>query len=168
MESVSTSQTDKTPSAVPAAATAPAHPPRVLIADDNPQGAELLEAYLGDNDYEVRITADGEATLRQIQQWHPDLILLDIMMPKISGFEVCKRLRADPATRDTAVLMITALDQPSDIERAVEAGTDDFLTKPINKSELLLRVRSLLRSRHNKRELDRALAYIEIVERGGP
>ena len=66
------------------------------------------------------------------------------MMPKISGFEVCKRLRADPATRDIAVLMITALDQPSDIDRAVEAGTDDFLTKPINKTELLLRVRARL------------------------
>jgi PleD family two-component response regulator len=88
------------------------------------------------------------------------------MMPKISGFEVCKRLRADSATRDTGVLMITALDQPSDIERAVEAGTDDFLTKPINKTELLLRVRSMLKSRQYKHDLDQALAYIEAVERG--
>ena len=146
---------------------AESRPPRVLIADDNPQGAELLEAYLGDSGYELRTAADGEQTLRQVAAWQPDLILLDIMMPKISGFEVCKRLRANPATRDTAVLMITALDQPSDVERAVEAGTDDFLTKPINKSELLLRVRSLLKARLNKRDLDRALAYIEAVERGG-
>ena len=152
--------------AVPAPATATG-PPRVLIADDNPQGVELLEAYLGDSEYEIQTAADGEETLRRVNQWRPDLILLDIMMPKISGFEVCKRLRADPATRDTAVLMITALDQPSDVERAVEAGTDDFLTKPINKSELLLRVRSLLKSRLNKRDLDRALAYIEAVQRGG-
>jgi DNA-binding response OmpR family regulator len=143
-------------------------PPRVLIADDNPQGAELLEAYLSACDYDLRTAADGEQTLQQVAAWHPDLILLDIMMPKISGFEVCKRLRADPATRDTAVLMVTALDQPSDVERAVEAGCDDFLSKPINKSELLLRVRSLLRSRQNKRELDRALAYIEAVERNEP
>jgi two-component system alkaline phosphatase synthesis response regulator PhoP len=141
-------------------------PPRVLIADDNPQGAELLEAYLSDSNYELRTADDGEQTLRQIAEWNPDLILLDIMMPRISGFEVCKRLRADPARRDTAVLMITALDQPSDIERAVEAGTDDFLSKPINKNELLLRVRALLRARQYKRELDRALAYIEEVERG--
>jgi two-component system alkaline phosphatase synthesis response regulator PhoP len=141
-------------------------PPRVLIADDNPQGAELLEAYLSDSGYELRTAADGEQTLRQVDEWNPDLILLDIMMPRISGFEVCKRLRADPARRDTAVLMITALDQPSDIERAVEAGTDDFLSKPINKNELLLRVRALLRARQYKRELDRALAYIEEVERG--
>jgi two-component system, OmpR family, alkaline phosphatase synthesis response regulator PhoP len=145
---------------------APPPPPRILIADDNLQGVELLEAYLSGCDYAIETAADGEETLRKVKQWRPDLLLLDIMMPKLSGFEVCKRLRADPATRDIAVLMITALDQPSDIERAVEAGTDDFLTKPINKTELLLRVRSVLTSRLNKRDLDRALAYIEGVERG--
>ena len=144
----------------------PACPPRVLIADDNPQGVELLEAYLSSSGYEIKTAADGEETLRQVKEWQPDLILLDIMMPKISGFEVCKRLRAEVATRDIAVLMITALDQPSDMERAVEAGTDDFLTKPINKTELLMRVRSVLKSRLSQQELDRALAYIEAVERG--
>src|SRR5579883_1995890 len=135
-------------------------PPRVLIADDNPQGVELLEAYLSGTDYEIRTAADGEETLRRVADWHPDLILLDIMMPKISGFEVCKRVRSNPATRDTAVLMITALDQPSDIERAVEAGTDEFVSKPIDKNGLLLRVRALLRIRKIQRQLDRALAYI--------
>ncbi len=150
----------------PHAPNTPSGPaPRVLIADDDPLGAELLEAYLSDSDYELRSAGDGEQTLQVVAAWHPDLILLDVMMPRISGFEVCKRLRGDPATRDIAILMITALDQPSDIERAVEAGTDDFLSKPINKAELLLRVRSLLRSRQSKRELDRALAYIEAVER---
>ncbi len=119
-------------------------PPRVLVAEDNPHGAELLEAYLSDTDYEVRTAADGEATLRLVREWQPDLILLDIMMPKLSGFEVCKRLRLDPATRHTPVIMITALDQTSDVERAVEAGTNDFLTKPINKAELLLRVKAML------------------------
>ncbi len=141
-------------------------PARLLIADDNPQLVELLEAYLSDSDYQIETAADGDEALRKVQQRHPDLVLLDIMMPRISGFEVCKRLRADPATRDIAVLMITALDQPSDIDRALDVGTDDFLTKPINKSELLLRVRSLLKSRHYKRDLDRALAYIEAVQRG--
>jgi PleD family two-component response regulator len=145
-----------------------AHPARILIADDNPQGAELLEAYLAETDYEIQTAADGEDTLRKVRTWRPDLILLDIMMPKISGFEVCKRLRADSTTADIVVLMITALDQPSDIDRAVEAGTNDFLTKPINKTELLLRVRSALRSRLYKAQLDQALAYIEGVERGNP
>lgn len=144
-----------------------ARPYRVLIADDNPQGAELLEAYLSGTDYELRTAYDGEQTLAQVAEWSPDLILLDIMMPKISGFEVCKRLRADAATKDVAVLMITALDQPSDVERAVEAGTDEFLSKPINQAELLLRVRSLLRAAHYKGQLERALAYIEAVERRG-
>jgi two-component system, OmpR family, alkaline phosphatase synthesis response regulator PhoP len=142
-------------------------PPRVLIADDNPQGVELLEAYLSDSQYDIATAADGEETLKKVKQWHPDLILLDIMMPKISGFEVCKRLRADAQTHNTAVLMITALDQQSDIDRAVEAGTDDFLTKPINKTELLLRVRSVLKSRLMQRDLERALAYFDAVEGEG-
>ncbi len=141
-------------------------PPRILIADDDPLSAELLEAHLGESDYELRCASDGEQALQMVADWHPQLILLDVMMPRISGFEVCKRLRANPATRDIAVLMITALDQPSDIERAVEAGTEDFLSKPINKAELLLRVRSLLKSRKHKSELDRTLGYIEGVESG--
>ena len=127
---------------------------------------ELLEAYLAETDYETQTAADGEETLQKVRSWRPDLILLDVMMPKISGFEVCKRLRADPATYDISVLMVTALDQPSDVERAIEAGTNDFLSKPINKTELLLRVRALLKSRHIENELDRALAYIESVEKG--
>jgi PleD family two-component response regulator len=129
---------------------------------------ELLEAYLAETDYETQTASDGEETLRKVSQWRPDLILLDIMMPKISGFEVCKRVRANPQTSDTVVVMITALDQPSDIDKAVEAGTNDFLTKPINKTELLLRVRSALKSRCYKEQLEQALAYIEEVERDHP
>lgn len=151
-----------------AATEAPARPPRVLIADDNPQGVELLEAYLAETDYDIQTAADGDETLQKVHSWQPDLILLDVMMPKISGFEVCKRLRANPATRDVAVLMVTALDQHSDIDRAVEAGTNDFLTKPINKKELLLRVQAALQSRRYKEQLDQALAYIEGVERPNP
>jgi two-component system, OmpR family, alkaline phosphatase synthesis response regulator PhoP len=142
--------------------------PRVLIADDDPQSAELLEAYLAECDYDIDSAADGELTLGKIQSWQPDLILLDIMMPKISGFEVCKRLRGNVATRGSAVLMITALDQPSDIARAVEAGANDFLTKPINKAELLLRVRAALQSRQYKSPLDQALMYIEGVDKARP
>jgi two-component system alkaline phosphatase synthesis response regulator PhoP len=143
-----------------------ARPLRVLIAEDDPKGAELLEAYLADSDYELRTAADGEQTLQQVAAWKPDLILLDVMMPRISGFEVCKRLRADPATRDIGIIMVTALDETSDIERANEAGTNDFITKPVNKTELLLRVRAFLQSLKYKSDLDRTLAYIEAVERG--
>ena len=141
--------------------------PRILIAEDQPEGLELLEAYLDAADYDIETAADGEDTLKKVQSFRPDLILLDVMMPRISGFEVCKRIRSSPATRDISILMITALDQPSDIERAVEAGTDDFVSKPISKVALLLRVRAMLRARQYKRELERALAYIETVERGG-
>jgi two-component system, OmpR family, alkaline phosphatase synthesis response regulator PhoP len=142
-------------------------PARILIADDNPEGVELLEAYLGGSVFETQTAADGEETLRKAQEWGPDLILLDVMMPKISGFEVCKRLKSNPATRSVVVLMVTALDQHSDIDRAVEAGTDDFLTKPINKADLLLRIKSALASRQQQGPLDRALAYIEGVQAGG-
>src|SRR5579863_8242884 len=144
----------------------PPAPPRILIADDNPQGLELLEAYLSGTDYAVETAVDGDETLRKIQAFGPDLILLDIMMPKISGFEVCKRLKANPATQNIVVLMITALDQPHDIDKAVEAGTNDFLTKPINKAELLLRIHAALKSRQYKAQLDQALAYIEGVQKG--
>ena len=83
--------------------------PKILIADDNPQNVELLEAYLAGLDCELRTAADGEETLRAVQQWRPDLLLLDVMMPRLSGFEVCKKLRADAATRDTLILIVTAL-----------------------------------------------------------
>jgi DNA-binding response OmpR family regulator len=141
-------------------------PARVLIADDNPQGVELLEAYLADTGFEVETAFDGEETLRKVRDWRPDLVLLDIMMPRISGFEVCKRMKADPATRGVAVLMITALDQPSDVDRAVDAGTDDYLTKPVNQTDLLHRVRALLASRRKPSDLERTLAYMDAVERG--
>jgi len=106
--------------------------------------------------------------MEQVNKVQPDLILLDIMMPKMSGFEVCKKLKADPATRDIPIIMITALNEISDIERGVECGTDDFLTKPVNKLELLTRVKSLLRLRHLKNELDRALAYMADMQARPP
>lgn len=140
-------------------------PARILIADDNPQNADLLGEYLGD-EYEVTIASDGDETLERVRSFQPDVLLLDIMMPKLSGFEVCKRLKADAKTRQLPVLMITALDQPSDIDRAVEAGTDDFLTKPIHRTELLNRVRALIASRRSPDAVEQALTYMEAVERG--
>lgn len=140
---------------------------RILIADDNPEGLELLEAYLDGTDYTLDTAADGDATLRKVQAFQPDLLLLDVMMPKISGFEVCKRLKSNPETRDIIIHMITALDQHHDIDKAVEAGTNDFLTKPINKTELLLRVRALLQGKSSKNELERVLAYMDTVQHGG-
>ncbi|MCU0703739.1 MAG: response regulator [Fimbriiglobus sp.] len=140
--------------------------PRVLIADDNPQNADLLEAHLDGTGYDTRIAANGEETLRLAKEWSPDLILLDVMMPRMSGFDVCKRLRADPQTQSIGVLMVTALDQGTDVERAVEAGTDDFITKPINKTELLLRLRAMLAAQNETDPVARGLAYIGRVQQG--
>jgi two-component system, OmpR family, alkaline phosphatase synthesis response regulator PhoP len=137
---------------------------KILIAEDNLEGAELLDAYLDGADYEVATAIDGDDTLKKVQTFQPDLILLDVMMPKISGFEVCKRLKAKPETRGIVILMITALDQHSDIDRGVEVGTNDFLTKPINKTELLLRVKAALASRQFADPLEQTLAYIEGVQ----
>ena len=142
-------------------------PAKILIADDNQQNVELLEAYLSEVDCQIQTAADGEQTLDRVRKDPPDVILLDIMMPKISGFEVCRKLKSDEATRDIQILMITALNQVGDIERAVQAGTDDFLIKPVNKLELTLRVKSLLRVRRLQNELDRVLEYLNEVEQTG-
>jgi two-component system, OmpR family, alkaline phosphatase synthesis response regulator PhoP len=137
---------------------------KVLIADDNQQNCELLEAYLADEGHKIEIVADGQQTLEAVARSQPDLILLDIMMPKVSGYEVCQRLKADRETRDIPIIMVTALAEMGDIEKAVNAGADDFLTKPVNKLELTTRVRSLLRVRHLTSERDRLLEYLAGVE----
>lgn len=135
-------------------------PPKILIADDNPQNVELLEAYLSDFGCEIRTAFDGEETLKAVEEFAPDLLLLDVMMPRLSGFEVCRKIRANPITKELLILMVTALNEAADFERGVQAGTDDFLTKPVNKVELLCRIRSMLRVRHLKTQLDRTLAYL--------
>ena len=139
----------------------------ILIVDDNHQNVELLQAYLEALPCRILTAKDGLEAMSIIdnpEQPMPDLILLDIMMPRMSGFEVCRKLKEDPATRSIPVMMITALNELGDIERGVESGTDDFLTKPVNKLELITRVKSLLRVRHLKRELDRTVAYIQNLE----
>lgn len=142
-------------------------PDRILIADDNLQNCELLEAYLSDEDYETAFAHDGQETLDQVKAFQPDLILLDIMMPKLSGYEVCQKLKADDATKGISVLMVTALRESGDIEKAVESGADDFLAKPVHRLELKTRVKSMLRVRHLENERERLLAYLEEVEGRG-
>ncbi|MBN2217510.1 MAG: response regulator [Pirellulales bacterium] len=137
---------------------------KILIADDNPTNVELLEAYLSERPYEIAVATDGRETLDQVAAFLPDLILLDIMMPKLSGFEVCKTVKDDPATKDVMILMVTALNELGDIERAVNAGCDDFLSKPVNKLELLKRVENMLKLRSVTDELERLRGYIDDMD----
>jgi CheY-like chemotaxis protein len=137
---------------------------RVLIADDNDQNRELLDAYLANENYQILMARDGEETLQVVREQQPDLILLDIMMPRMSGYEVCEQLKADSEFSGIPVLIVTALNEMGDIEKAVAAGCDDFLTKPVNQLELKTRVRSLLKVSHLTSERDRLLAYLEEME----
>ena len=137
---------------------------RILIADDNQPNCELFEAYLSEIDCEVEIAIDGQQTLDKTGIFKPDLILLDVMMPKLSGFEVCKKLKSAEETRGIMILMVTALSELGDIERAVDAGTNDFLTKPVNKVELLKRVENMLQLKSVADENERLRQYIEAME----
>ena len=140
-------------------------PPKILIADDNVPNVELLDAYLSGRDYEIDTAGDGAETLEKVQSFSPDLILLDIMMPKLSGFEVCEKLKSDPKTQGIMILMVTALSELGDIERAVHAGCDDYLSKPVNKFELLKRVENMLRLRSVTNELERLKRYIDEMDK---
>jgi CheY-like chemotaxis protein len=137
---------------------------RVLIADDNEANVELLEAYLSDMDVDLAVAVDGQDTLAKAAEFQPHLILLDVMMPKLSGFEVCQRLKGDPATNRIMILMVTALNEHGDMERAVEARVDDFLSKPVNKESLVKRVELMLRLRNVQDENERLRRYIEQME----
>jgi two-component system, OmpR family, alkaline phosphatase synthesis response regulator PhoP len=137
---------------------------KILIADDNAPNVELLEAYLDGLDCEIAVAVDGQDTLNKVIDFQPDLILLDIMMPKLSGFEVCKAIKRNSATRGVMVLMVTALNELGDIERAVTAGCDDFLSKPVDKLGLVKRVENMLKLRHVTDERDRLRRYIDSME----
>jgi two-component system, cell cycle response regulator len=118
---------------------------RVLVVDDILANVRLLEAKLSAEYFEVVTAMNGLDALDAIQRTKPDIVLLDVMMPGIDGIEVCKRIKANPATQHIPVVMVTALDQPEDRVRGLEAGADDFLTKPVNDISLFCRIKSLVR-----------------------
>ena len=126
----------------------------ILIVDDNQQNLELMQAYLEDIGCRILTAADGDEAIDLAESANPDLMLLDVMMPRVSGFQVCEKLKSQPSTRDIIIIMVTALNEVGDYERAVECGTNDFIAKPVNKHELITRVRSLLELGMLKRQFD--------------
>ena len=133
--------------------------PRVLIVEDAANDIRLLGTLLSEAGYGVSVARSGEEALEQVEREVPNVLLLDVILPGMDGYEVCQKLRAAPATRALPVLMITALQPDEDRQRGLDAGADDFLTKPINRVELLARVRTLLR-------LDRL--HRQLAARGAP
>src|SRR5262245_52898434 len=117
---------------------------RVLIADDEPNIVTSLEFLMRNCDYEVRVARDGEEALRVAEDFQPDVLLLDVMMPLCDGFEVCRRIRGNPATRAVRIVMLTAHGRGEEVDRGLALGADAYITKPFSNKELVAKVRGLL------------------------
>jgi len=139
----------------------------ILIVDDNPQNLELLQAYLEDLGCRTEIATDGAEAIKMAQNDVPDVVVLDVMMPRLSGFQVCEKLKSDPRTAGVPIVMVTALNEVSDVERAIEAGADDFLTKPVQRLELLARVKSQINVKSIERRLKSAIERVRDLDRSG-
>jgi len=137
---------------------------KVLVVDDYAANVKLLERNLRSAGYETVAAYDGEEALQKVAAEHPDLVLLDIMMPKIDGFEVCRRLRADEATAVLPVIMVTALKETEDRIRGLEAGADDFISKPFDRGELLARVKSLLQVKYYRSMLAEREKFHAVIQ----
>jgi two-component system, cell cycle response regulator len=136
----------------------------ILIVDDEPAGRETLAALLLTQGYQLAFAAGGGEALRQAAEIQPDLILLDVMMPGMDGFEVCRRLRADPALGEVPIILLTALDDRADRLSGIEAGADDFVSKPFDRVELRARVRTIMRLNRYRRLLAERGKLARVIE----
>ena len=137
---------------------------KILVVDDIPLNRKLEKTYLESAGYQVTLANDGVEALQRVDEDNPDLILLDVMMPKMNGFQVCRRLKHTEDTRFIPIIMVTALNEIEDKVKGIEAGADDFISKPFNKLELLARVKSLLRIKHLHDALELKIAELEIAQ----
>lgn len=137
---------------------------RILVVDDEAAIREYETNLLSELGHEVLAAADGAEALRIAREKLPHLVLLDIMMPELSGIEVCRQLRADPRTRGVRIIVVSAVDAKRALEESIIAGADDFLAKPINALELMVRVRSILRVRNIPDEEERLEAYVKNLQ----
>ncbi len=137
---------------------------KILVVDDIPLNRKLQKTYLESVGYQVILANDGIEALQRIDEERPDLILLDVMMPKMNGFQVCRRLKSIESTRFIPIIMVTALNEVDDKVKGIEAGADDFISKPFNKLELLARVKSLLRIKYLHDELELKIKELEIAQ----
>lgn len=140
-------------------------PETILIADDHSSSLSALEGLLQLEGFEVRTAPDGEAALSEFRRARPDILLLDVKMPRMTGFDVCRQVKSDPDTRLVPVILITALSATKDRVEGIEAGADDFLNKPVDREQLLARVRSLLKQKAYTDELDRAESVLFALAR---
>ena len=134
---------------------------KILVVDDIPVNIQLLHKQLTASGFEVVNARNGEEALKQVEQEKPDLVLLDVMMPKLDGFETCKLLKSNEKTEYIPIIMVTALNEIEDKIKGIEAGADDFITKPFNKHELLVRVKSLLRIKKLHDQLQEKVDQLE-------
>ena len=139
-------------------------PKHVLVVEDEPDTAELIELHLKNDGYRVTVAGDGDQALKKVHKHMPDLVILDLMIPEITGVEVCKFIRKDPATQSTPIIMCTAKTGEIDKILGLELGADDYVTKPFSPRELLLRVKNLIkRSGSSNVKADERLVIGEIV-----
>jgi DNA-binding response OmpR family regulator len=145
-------------------------PQRILVVDDNPTNRDILEMRLKANGYDVLHAGDGEEALAAATEQRPDLILLDIMMPKLSGIEVCRRLKSDPDFPFTPIVLVTAKADSQDVVEGLEAGADEYLTKPVDQKSLVARVKALLRLKllHDSKQAAAAAAAKPVMPEKPP
>jgi len=138
-------------------------PAIILVVDDESDNFDVIEALLANNTYQLHYASSGTKALERLDRLAPDLLLLDVMMPMMDGFEVCRQLRRHPAWQSLPIILITALDSKEDLAKGLEAGADDFISKPVNRVELRARIRSLLRIRRQQQSIEHLYQQVQSV-----